>query len=130
MKPSNASTPCAEVSYHQARYWSGVHGLGYDRLVYRGLKFKTGKMSGYDATVLGPGDAIYDPNNYAPARAFGRNLYKAGADSLRYHSVRAPGATCSGLFTPRHIKSVVQTSHFEFIWSGQVISAIHRISRV
>lgn len=124
------NTAIAEVSYHQARYWSGVHGLDYDRLVFRGLKFKTGEMSGYDATALDPGDTIYDPHNYAPARAFGQGLYKAGADGLRYHSVRKPGAICWGLFTPRPVKSVVQTSHFEFIWSGQAISAIHRVSRV
>ncbi len=144
------NTAIAEVSYHQARYWSGVHGLDYDRLVFRGLKFKTGEMSGYDATALDLSDAIYHPLNYAPARAFGHSLYKAGADGLRYHSVRnsglnsgfnsaqnsaqnslrKPGAICWGLFTPRPIKSVAQTSHFEFIWNGQAISAIHRVSRV
>jgi len=124
------NTAITEVGFHQQRYWSGVHGLDYDRLVFRGLKFKTGEISGCDATELDPGDAIYDPENYAPARAFGHTLYKAGAEGLRYHSVRNPGATCWGLFTPRPVKSVVQTSHFEFIWSGRTISAIHRVSRV
>lgn len=124
------NTAIAEVSFHQQRYWSGVHGLDYDRLVFRGLKVNTGDMSGYDATELDPGDAIYDPDNYAPARAFGHTLFKAGADGLRYHSVRNPGADCWGLFTPRPVTSVVQTSHFEFIWGGQTISAIHRVSRV
>lgn len=29
-------TAIAEVAYHQSRYWQGVHGLDYDRLVFRG----------------------------------------------------------------------------------------------
>lgn len=124
------TTAIAEVAYHQGRYWSGVHGLDYDRLVFRGLRFKVGEAAWYDATTLTVRDAIYDPGDYAASRAFGQVLYKTGAQGLQYHSVRKPGATCWGLFTPRQVKSVVQSTHFEFIWNGEAISAIHRVSRV
>ena len=30
------NTAITEVSFHQQRYWSGVHGLDYERLVFRG----------------------------------------------------------------------------------------------
>ncbi len=126
----SVSTAIAEVSFHQGRYWAGVKGLAYDRLVFRGLRFKVGEMAWYDATALEYSDAIYHPDNFAASRGLGQALYKAGAKGLQYHSVRKPGAICWGLFTPRHVKSVVQSTHFEFIWNGQAISAIHRVSRV
>lgn len=124
------ATAIAEVSYHQGRYWSGVQGLDYDRLVFRGLRFKTGQMDCYDATTLETNDPIYHPEDYALSRVFGRSLYKAGAKGLQYHSVRKPGALCWGMFTPQYVRSVIQSTHFEFIWNGDAISAIHRVSRV
>jgi hypothetical protein len=124
------TTAIAEVAYHQGRYWSGVHGLDYDRLVFRGLRFKVGEADWQDATTLKRNDPIYDPEHYAASRAFGQTLYKVGTQGLQYHSVRKSGATCWGLFTPRHVKSVIQSTHFEFIWNGSAISAIHRVSRV
>lgn len=124
------ATALAEVTYHQGRYWSNVQGLNYDRLVFRGLRVKVGESDWYDATVLKSGDAIYDPDSYAASRGLGQALYKAGAEGLQYHSVRKPGAICWGLFTPKHIKSAIQSTHYEFIWNGDAISAVHRVSRV
>jgi len=124
------TTAITEVAYHQGRYWAGVHGLDYDRLMFRGLRFKVGNIDWHDATTLKQSDAIYDRQNYTASRALGQALYKAGAQGLRYHSVRKPGALCWGLFTPKPIKSAIQSTHFEFIWDGRAISAIHRVSRV
>lgn len=124
------ATAIAEVSWHQGRYWSGVQGLDYDRLVFRSLRFRVGQGECYDATAVDRSDAIFHPESYAASRALGQTLYKAGAESLKYHSVRKPGAICWGLFTPKPVKSVVQSTHFEFIWNGTEISAIHRVSRV
>lgn len=124
------TTAIEEVAYHQGRYWSSVHGLDYDRLVFRGLRFKVEGTDWHDATSLGQNDAIYDPDSYTASRAFGQDLYKAGSQGLQYYSVRKPGAICWGLFTPRPVKSAIQSTHFEFIWNGSAISAIHRVSRV
>jgi hypothetical protein len=124
------TTAIDEVAYHQGRYWAGVHGLDYDRLVFRGLRFKVGQIDWHDATALTRTDPIYDSQNYSVSRAFGQALYKAGSEGLQYHSVRKPGAVCWGLFTPKSIKSAIQSTHFEFIWDGIAISAIHRVSRV
>lgn len=123
------NTAIAEVAYHQSRYWQGVHGLDYDRLVFRGLKCKVGEMELYDATTIDFADPIYDPESYAASRSFGRALYKAGSEGLQYHSVRKPGATCWGLFTPRHVRSIIQSAHFEFIWNGAQISAVNKFTR-
>ncbi|MBE94203.1 RES family NAD+ phosphorylase [Marinobacter sp.] len=122
-------TAIAEVAYHQSSYWQGVHGLDYDRLVFRGLKCKVGTMTLHDATTLPFGDAIYDSDSYAASRSFGRRLYRAGSEGLQYHSVRKPGDTCWGLFTPRRIHSVIQTAHFEFIWNGEKISSVNKFTK-
>ncbi|TGN42042.1 RES family NAD+ phosphorylase [Marinobacter confluentis] len=124
------TTAIAEVAYHQGRYWGGVKGLAYDRMVYRGLKFKMAQTECHDATTYGQDHPIYQPDSYTASRAFGRKLFRAGSRVLQYHSVRNPGATCWGLFTPKHVSSVIQSTHFEFIWNGQAISAVHRVSRV
>ncbi|MDF0750188.1 RES family NAD+ phosphorylase [Marinobacter sp. 71-i] len=122
-------TAITEVAYHQSRYWQGVHGLDYDRLVFRGLKCKVGAMAIHDATTIDFGDPIYDPHSYGTSRVFGRKLYQAGSEGLQYHSVRKPGATCWGLFTPRHVRSIIQSAHFEFIWNGQEISSVNKFTR-
>lgn len=122
-------TAITEVAYHQSRYWQSVHGLDYDRLVFRGLKCKVGAMAMHDATTVDFGDPIYDPDSYGASRVFGRKLYQAGSEGLQYHSVRKPGATCWGLFTPRHVRSVIQSAHFEFIWNGQEISSVNKFTR-
>jgi len=126
----SVATAIAEVAYHQGRYWANVQGLDYDRFVFRGLRFKVGETDWHDGTVLDKNDAVYDPDSYVASRALGIALKKKGAEGLQYFSVRKPGALCWGLFTPRHIKSVVQGTHFEFVWNGKAISGIHRISKV
>lgn len=122
-------TAIAEVAYHQSRYWQGVHGLDYDRLLFRGLKCKVGAMALHDATTISFGNPIYDPDGYEASRGFGRQLYRDGSKGLQYHSVRKPGDTCWGLFTPKHVRSVIQTAHFEFIWNGREISSVNKFTR-
>lgn len=119
----------AEVAYHQSRYWQGVHGLDYDRLVFRGLKCRVRQTELHDATTIAFEDPIYDPESYTASRVFGRQLYQAGSEGLQYLSVRKPGSTCWGLFSPRHICSIVQSAHLEFIWNGKEISAVNRFTR-
>ena len=123
------TTAVSEVRYHQSAYWQGVQGLDYDRLVFRGLKISVGPISWHDATQISASDPIYDPDSYAASREFGRRLYKASSPGLKYHSVRNPGATCWGLFSPRPVKRVIQSAHFEFIWNGSEISSVNRFTQ-
>jgi len=46
---------------------------------------------------------------------------------LRYNSVRCPGSVCWALMTPRPVTSIIQTAHYEMIWSSQIIS-VNRIT--
>lgn len=129
------ATAIAEVRYHQQRYLSNVEGLRYDRLVLRGLVC-TFSETLLDLTTLPADHAIYNPDDYTASQALGVAARKSaaarkqsGAKGLTYHSVRKPGATCWALFTPRGVKSMIQSVHYEMIWDGERVASVSRISK-
>jgi len=124
----SVTTAIAEVRYHQQRYLSRVEGLRYDRLVFRAL------VCGFsdtllDLTRLTPDHPIYHPEDYSASQALGGVARRRGTKGLTYHSVRNPGTTCWALFTPRGVKSMVQSAHYEMIWDGEGIASVSRISK-
>ena len=120
-------TALKEVAYHQEKYWKQVPELKYERLVFRGLACAFSGDPVQDASLLPPEHPIYHPQDYSQAQALGQALKKAGSDGIQYRSVRQPGALCWGLFTPRHVSSVIQTAHYEFIWKDSRIQSISQI---
>lgn len=123
------ATALAEVHYHQNRFWSGVKGLQFERFVFRGLccTFDCGAR---DATILDRSHPIYDPDDYGPARELGRVLREKREPAIQYHSVRNPGAVCWGLFSPWPVQRVVQSTHYEMIWTGDMIGSVNRLHPV
>ncbi|QWA08863.1 RES family NAD+ phosphorylase [Sodalis ligni] len=121
------ATALTEVTYHQEHYWQLIDGLKYDRMVMRSLLFIFDPEPAIDALALPLSHPVYDAHSYSAARALGRSLKSQGCRTLRYRSVRRPGAVCWGLFTPKGVKSVQQSAHYEFIWDGKKISKIDRI---
>ena len=115
-------TAIAEVCYHQQRYWSKVPKLNYVRFVFRGLTASFSDSGMRDATALPLSDPIYAPDDYAHSNRLGSEVKRSGCMGLCYHSVRAPSNICWALMTPRPVTSIIQSAHFEMIWSGQVIS--------
>lgn len=120
-------TAIAEVRYHQQRYWSQVPDLRYERFVFRGLTARFNEAGALDALTVPRHDPIYAPDDYSASRVLGKNARDSQATGLRYRSVRQSQGVCWGLFTPRQVKSVVQTAHYEMIWSGE-IAAVHKLS--
>ena len=120
-------TAIAEVRHHQQRYWANVAGLSYDRFVFRGLSCRFSEAGSRDATGVPLTDAIYDPDDYSQSQVLGRAAKREGCQGLRYNSVRSAGNQCWALLTPRHVSSVIQSAHFEMIWSGEITS-VSRIS--
>lgn len=118
----NMETALLEVRHHQDRYWSNVPGLGYERLVFRGLCCTFEQAGMLDATHVLHSHPLYDPIDYSEGHRLGRMLKQAGLPGLRYRSVRNPGQHCWALLTPRPVHSVVQTAHFEMIWNGRITS--------
>lgn len=124
------ATALAEVRYHQQRYWSGVTGLAFDRILMRGLSCKFDQTGMMDMTQITLDDPVYDSNSYAAARVAGVKLKQAGVNGLKYNSVRSPGNVCWGLLTPKPVCSIVQSSHYEMIWDGKAISSVNKITSV
>jgi len=122
-------TAIAEVRHHQERYWSNVPELNYERFVFRGLTASFNDSGMRDATALPLSDAIYAPDDYAHSNQLGSELKREGCMGLRYHSVRSTGNICWALMTPRPVTSIIQSAHFEMIWSGQIIS-VSRITTI
>ncbi|ARS49344.1 RES family NAD+ phosphorylase [Pseudomonas chengduensis] len=122
-------TAIAEVRHHQERYWSNVPELNYERFVFRGLTASFNDSGMRDATALPLSDAIYAPDDYAHSNQLGRELKREGCMGLRYHSVRSTGNICWALMTPRPVTSIIQSAHYEMIWSGQIIS-VSRITTI
>lgn len=120
-------TAIAEVRHHQNQYWSKVAGLNYERFLFRGLVCTFDEVANRDATGMPLSEPIYDPDDYSAARQLGHAAKRAGSPGLRYNSVRSPGNHCWALMTPRHVKSIVQTAHYEMIWNGQITS-VSRLS--
>ncbi len=121
-------TAIAETRYHQDRYLSNIEGLHYDVITMRGLACRfDGDL--FDITRLGDG-AIYHETDYAAPRQFAEQVRKEGGEGLQYRSVRNEGATCWALFTPKRVKAINQSAHFEFIWNGKTISKVETISQV
>jgi len=126
------ATAIAETRYHQERYLqqqlSGQ--LKYDRLVMRGLKlaFSAELFNIREPRVERHG--WYDPDNYAPAQELGAAIRQNGRDGVLYESVRDPGFTCYALFAPNLVHSVVQTSHYEYLWDGACINAVIELSQL
>ncbi|MAZ06232.1 RES family NAD+ phosphorylase [Marinobacter sp. SS8-8] len=111
-------TALAEVEYHQGRYLANIDDLKFDRMIFRGLACTfTGDVI-HDATALPATHEIYQPDDYSASRALGAHLRAGNSEGIQYWSVRNSGATCWGLFTPRHVHSVVQTANVEFIVRG------------
>lgn len=122
-----SDTALAEVEYHQRRYWSGVQGLNYDRFVFRMLRVSFSDEGFADACSMTREDLVYSPDSYHAARQLGLALRQSESPGLQYWSVRHAEGVCWGLFTPSVVSDIVQTSHYEMVWSGGDISSISRL---
>ncbi|KAA0946519.1 RES domain-containing protein [Pseudomonas sp. ANT_H14] len=120
-------TALAEVRHHQSQYWSNVHGLNYERFMFRGLSCSFVDNSMKDATSIPMTDPIYDPDDYTHSHRLGRAIKEAGFPGLRYRSVRSQENHCWALMTPMPVSSIVQTAHYEMIWNGEITS-VNKIS--
>lgn len=124
------TTALAEVQHHQQLYWSGVEGLAFDRILLRGLSCKFDQTGLLDMTGLPLDHPVYDPHDYTTARVAGAQLKQASTQGFKYHSVRHPDSHCWALLTPRPVRSIVQSTHFEMIWDGRNISSVNKIASV
>jgi hypothetical protein len=126
---SKIDTAIEEVKYHQQRYWEKVNGLAYERFVFRQLICAFSVRVGLDAKTLPITDPIYRSEDYSQSRGMGARVRKDKIHSvIRYHSVRKNKGVCYALFTPKEMKEVVPSAHYEMIWDGNKIASTNKVS--
>ena len=118
----NEQTALLEVKHQQNMYWSQVDGMNYERFVFRALQCVFNDAGMMNASAVPYSDPMYDSDDYSASHGLGHALKKAGKPGLQYNSVRSQGSLCWALFTPLPVHSIVQTSHYEMIWNGSIIS--------
>lgn len=68
---------------------------------------------------------LYDPDNYATAQGLASELRDAGADGIRYWSVRHEGGECAAAFRPRILSNCRQERHLCYVWDGTSIRTVY-----
>lgn len=121
-----AETAMAEVCFHQLKQWQNIEGLHFDSVVLRQLDV-TFSADLIDITQQ-TDSSLYDPDNYLAAQSLGFTLHHLGQEGLQFQSVRRKGHTCWALMTPKRIKKVIQSNHYELIFDGNRISHVRLIS--
>ena len=124
------ATAIAETRYHQERYFQGVRGLKFDRIVMRGLKVRFSARLRNIHDPYRDDEAWYHPDDYGSARRLGRALFDADEHGLVYGSVRHNQARCFALLSPHLIESVTPATHYEYIWDGERIAHILTIRQL
>jgi hypothetical protein len=72
--------------------------------------------------------ALYDPNSYATAQAFGSKLRAAGSNGIAYDSVRRADGQCLVIFRPKLLPAALQGDHFEYLWNGSPTPTVTRLT--
>jgi hypothetical protein len=114
-------TAVAEVSHHRAVFLARTAEPAIDvdlRLIQAQLNAPLHDLS----AAPGPGAAIFDPDQYGPAQALGRQLREAQSWGVHYPSVRHVGGLCVGVFRPRALRHARSGAHIALHWDGQRIT--------
>lgn len=72
----------------------------------------------------------YRRNDYSASQRFGLAQQTAGRSGIVYDSVRRDGGVCAALFKPRAVRPVVQGAHYYFVWNGERVTDVLRVSRL
>lgn len=116
-------TAVSEMRYHCERYWKNVPTLKFERFEYRCLITELEASIFADITGLPDDHDYYHPTDYRLAQEFGVKIRANKETGVTYRSVRNPGGVCWGLFTPKPIISIVQSSLHQIIWERGIVSA-------
>ena len=65
--------------------------------------------------------AVLDPNSYVASQAYARRLRAENAPGIAFPSVRHPGGTCIGAFSPRAVGIPRQERHLKYRWNGSFV---------
>lgn len=115
-------TAVREVGYHQARFLGATNepAISIDMRCYKAVvRQPMHDLRGMADTLR----AIYDPDDYTAAQAFGAKLRAVPSWGVAYDSVRDAGGECVGIFRPLALAPTVQGQHVTLQWNGEQIES-------
>ena len=118
------ATALAETRHHQGRFLAATS----EGPMHLPMRLYTLAIDARLHDLRAPGavpDAVYDPDDYAAARAWGAALRAAGSAGLVYRSVRHASGQCVGLFSPRGASHCVHLAYLLYAWDGQAFSDVY-----
>lgn len=71
-----------------------------------------------------------DPNTYKISQEFGREVREKKEWGIYYPSVRHQHFHCVAILRPKALTKPIQGAHFDYIWDGQSISSVEKVSRI
>lgn len=117
-------TAVAETRFHHARFLAATH-QGPLHLPMRLLSVAIdAKLHDLRPAGVVP-QAVFDPADYAAARALGARLRAEGSEGVVYPSVRRPRGQCASLFTPRGASRCVHAAILLYAWDGERFTDVY-----
>ncbi len=114
-------TAVAETAHHFGRFAADSG----DAPRYEDMRVLVGSIDDdfHDLDALPPEARapLLDADSYAASQLFGRTLREAGANGIRYRSVRRLEGQCVGAFRPRAVGIPVQSRHLKYHWDGTAV---------
>jgi hypothetical protein len=119
------ATAVAETRHHHARFLAAT-AQGPVHLPMRLYSVAIDARL-HDLRPPGAADAaVFDPDDYAAARALGHRLHAAGSAGVVYLSVRHGSGQCVGLFDPRGASACLHAAYLLYAWDGQGFSDVYQ----
>lgn len=113
-----------ETVYHMQKW------LGYTRMERQEISMRCLKAdftaTGFDIRHAPWRDLGYHaPDDYTASRQLGLLAKRESREAIFYESVRHPGVDCYALLTPRVLHSVIQSTHYGYLWNGERIESVY-----
>ncbi|WP_404363016.1 RES family NAD+ phosphorylase [Marinobacter sp.] len=113
-----------ETVYHMQKW------LGYTQMEPQDISMRCLKAD-FSATGLDirggewRDHEYHAPDNYSASRQLGLEAKRDGREAIFYQSVRHRGVECYALLTPRVLHSVIQSTHYGYLWNGTSIDDVY-----
>lgn len=109
-----------ETMHHHARFMAATREApGWTSQFREILLDVRGELHDIGASEANEG--VLAPDSYVESQALGAALRAAGAQGIRYPSVRLPGGECAALMYPDLASNAVQGRHLDYHWDGRRI---------
>jgi len=116
-------TAVAETRYHSAKFLAATH----EAPLRLQMRLYTVKAKGQVVDlrkIAGELAHVFNPDDYAPGQALGRQVRAHGAAGLAYPSVRRPGGDCLAALRPGLLSDCLHAAYLEYQWNGAAIDAV------